>query len=489
MIEPVPAQTVEPRRWARCIARPAPEFGPSPLAVVSGAVPAGLRGALYRNGPARLERGGIQVGHWFDGDGAVLSVCFEDGSATATYRYVQSAGYRKESEAGRLLYGNYGMTAPGPIWNHWRRPLKNAANTSVLALPDRLLALWEGGWPHALDLDSLSTIGLDDLAGSSARLGAQDTYSAHPKQDPETGDIYNFGVTIGGRNATLNLYRSDRHGRLMDRVAHPLAGVPFIHDWVLAGAYLVFLVPPIRIDVLSVLLGLASYSSAMRWRPELGTRILVFDRRTLRQVCCGDAEPWFQWHFGNGAETAGGLISFDFVRYPDFSTNQHLREVASGITSTNAEGRIWRMLLDPATGRIEELACLSERSVEFPTVPADRVGRPWTRTYLTVHRQHTDTTAERYDALGCFEHRTGELLEVELDDGRYPSEPIIASDAVKDAGGSCHQWLLSVVYEGTTDASQVWIFDAAALDAGPVCVLSLPEVVPLGFHGCWRTAS
>jgi len=39
-------------------------------------IPEGLRGSLYRNGPARLERGGVRVGHWFDGDGAILAVHF-----------------------------------------------------------------------------------------------------------------------------------------------------------------------------------------------------------------------------------------------------------------------------------------------------------------------------------------------------------------------------------------------------------------------------
>jgi len=39
------------------------------------------------------------------------------------------------------------MTAPGPIWNQWLKPINNVANTSVLALPDKLLALWEGGKP------------------------------------------------------------------------------------------------------------------------------------------------------------------------------------------------------------------------------------------------------------------------------------------------------------------------------------------------------
>jgi carotenoid cleavage dioxygenase-like enzyme len=121
------------KAWAKAIAQPAVEFPCTELPILSGNIPEGLRGTLYRNGPARLERGGINVGHWFDGDGAILAVNFTDAGATGVYRFVQTAGYQQEATAGKLLYGNYGMTAPGPIWNQWRRPVKNAANTSVLA--------------------------------------------------------------------------------------------------------------------------------------------------------------------------------------------------------------------------------------------------------------------------------------------------------------------------------------------------------------------
>jgi len=88
-------------------------------------------------------------------------------------------------------YGNYGMTAPGPIWNQWLKPINNVANTSVLALPDKLLALWEGG-TYALDLQTLETWGEDDLAGLANGL----TYSAHYKRDPHTGEVFNLASVL-----------------------------------------------------------------------------------------------------------------------------------------------------------------------------------------------------------------------------------------------------------------------------------------------------
>jgi carotenoid cleavage dioxygenase-like enzyme len=474
-----------PHAWSRNVAAPGEEFPPTPLDVRAGALPPGLRGTLYRNGPARLARGGIRVGHWFDGDGAVLAVRFADAAAHATYRYVRTRESEAEARAGRLLYGNYGMTAPGPVWNQWRRPLKNAANTSVLALPDRLLALWEGGQPHALDLETLATRGLDDLDGTltfgDGPLG-QAAYSAHPKRDPDTGEVFNFGVAIPGRDAVLRLYRSDPSGRVVAHAEHRLEGLPLIHDFVLAGPWLVVLVPPVRIRLLPVMMGVSSFCDAMRWRPELGTQLLVFDRRSLALSARGALAAGYQWHFGNGA-AADGRVVLDHARYEDFSTNQHLREVATGRTRTPARATLWRLTLDPHSGAVHEHAEVCDRSLEFPVVAPARTGRPWTRTYFALHRRGTDPTAERYDAIGSFDHATGALAEAHLGDARYPSEPILAPDA----DGARH-WLLILVYDGNAHASEVWVFDADRLDDGPACVLGLPKVIPLGFHGCWNPA-
>ena len=148
---------IHPQAWSKAIALPATEFARTTLPILSGDMPAGLRGTLYRNGPGCLSRGGERVGHWFDGDGAVLAVQISPEGATGVYRYVKTEGYRQEAAADAFIYPNYGMTAAGGFWNNWLKPVKNAANTSVLALSDRVLALWEGGLPHALDLETTST--------------------------------------------------------------------------------------------------------------------------------------------------------------------------------------------------------------------------------------------------------------------------------------------------------------------------------------------
>ncbi len=464
------------KAWAKVIASPATEFAGTKLPVISGSIPHSLRGKLYRNGPARLERGGIRVGHWFDGDGAILGVYFSDEGVTGTYRYVQTAGYEEEAAAGKLLYGNYGMTAPGAIWNQWRKPIKNAANTSVLALPDKLLALWEGGKPHALDLQTLATIGMDNLAGLEDNL----PYSAHPKCDPKTGEIFNFGVSPG-KDATLNVYKSDRTGKIVKKSATKLDGVPLVHDFVLAGQYLVFFVPPVRVNPLPLLLGLSSYSDALQWQPKLGTQWLIFDRDSLSLVSRGETEPWYQWHFSNGYVDSSGVIVAGMVRYEDFVTNQYLKEVATGETHSLAESTLWEIHLNPHTG-VEANEQILANHCEFPVVPQHQVGQSETSTYLSVHRQGIDPSLEMFGAIARFNHKTDSLTVADMGENRYPSEPIFASKPENPDTG----WIITVVYDGNTDSSEVWVLDSECLDGEPICRISLPSVIPPSFHGTWQ---
>jgi all-trans-8'-apo-beta-carotenal 15,15'-oxygenase len=471
--------------WATAIAQPAEEFPLTPLPILSGQIPSGLRGTLYRNGPGRLTRGHQRVGHWFDGDGAILAVHFTEAGATGTYRYVQTAGYLAEEQADQFLYGNYGRAVTGPIWRRWLKflsgdGLKNVANTSVLALPDKLLALWEAGLPHTLDLQTLETLGLDHLGS----LASTQPYSAHPLRDPLTGEIFSIGVDPKGN---LYLYRSDRSGQVVQQAVIKLESAPLLHSFALAGPYLIFFLPPLDLQAqgLPVLLGLKSYCDALQWHPNQSTKVLVVDRDTFTVVSCSEAEPWFQWHFGNGCVEADGTVKLDFVKFPDFmQTNEYLREFPTGQPRTHTRGTLWQVRLNPQTGKILDQQEVVDRGCEFPLVPPQQVGQAWRYTYLAMHRPGQQAAHEWFGAIGRFDYQTECLTESNFDQTYYPVEPIYVADALNADQG----WVLTVMYDSRTHTSEVWIWHSDRMDEEPVCRLGLPSVIPFGFHGTWQPA-
>jgi carotenoid cleavage dioxygenase-like enzyme len=459
--------------WSQALVKNAREFPLNPLEILEGNIPEDLNGTLYRNGPALLHRGDRTVGHWFDGDGAILAVRFRDRQATAVYRYVQTAGYQKENTAERFLFPNYGTI--NRFWQNWGKPVKNSANTSVLALPDRLLALWEGGHPHALDLENLTTIGKDNLSF----LTEKQPFSAHPKVDPDTGEIFNFGM-VPGKNGTLVIYRLDRYGKILKTNTIPLQGIPLIHDFVIAGPYLLFCIPPVRVNFLPVALGWKSFSETMEWKPELGTEIIICDRDTLEAISRQQVEPWYQWHFANGCTTKNGAIAISMIRYENFSTNEYLKEVASGQTQTTAKGTLWEMRIDPHRGKLIEMMKILDRPGEFPLARAQLVGKPWRYTYLSLYKEDIDISKELLGEIARYDQQTDELSVTKIGDNCYPSEPIHVSQNGTDSG-----WLLTVVYDGNTHNSEVHIYDADHLQDKPISRLLLPQVIPPSFHGTW----
>src|SRR5215470_4481842 len=238
---------------------------------IEGAVPARLRGTLFRNGSGRNALGGKWFAHWFDGDGMIVAVRFDDQGIHFQNRYVLTRNYRDETRAGRILYRGFGKMVAGGVLANALRPLANVSNTSVVIEYGRLLSLWEGGPPMALDPENLRTLGMETFNG------AVSAFSAHPKIDPDTGELFNFGIDYGARS-TLTPYRLNK-----GIVTHlPVVDLPYPvmnHDFALIRSHLVFCLGPIVVATpLKVLLGLRSFDGALRWDAGKPTLIVMVPR-------------------------------------------------------------------------------------------------------------------------------------------------------------------------------------------------------------------
>ena len=133
---------------------------------IEGELPRELHGTLYRNGPNPqfAPRGRY---HWFDGDGMIHAFRLRDGRASYRNRWVRTTRFALERAAGEALFGGLGDLAAGDPRVAGATP--NAANTNIVWHAGRLLALWEGGPPHALDPVTLETLGPHDFARQARR--------------------------------------------------------------------------------------------------------------------------------------------------------------------------------------------------------------------------------------------------------------------------------------------------------------------------------
>ena len=251
------------------------------------------------------------------------------------------------------------MRPGGVLANAFRQPA-NVSNTSVVMDGERLLSLWEGGPPFGLDPATLDTRGIETFGG------ALKAFSAHPKIDPDTGELFNFGIDYGART-TLTPYRLDKG--IATRLPPVTLPYPVMnHDFVLTRNYLAFCLGPILVSPLAFLLGFKSFDGALHWEGKRPTLILLVPRDGRGKPRIIETDPFFQFHFANGFEEDGALV-LDLARYPDYHTiGQALRDYWKSEWPAPGMAAMTRLRVDLATGKVESRTYESGTANEFPRI-------------------------------------------------------------------------------------------------------------------------
>lgn len=68
-------------------------FKSQTLKVTKGDIPQNLRGRLFRNQPGILSIDQHPIGHWFMGNGSILSLTFKEGACEASYQHIETPLY------------------------------------------------------------------------------------------------------------------------------------------------------------------------------------------------------------------------------------------------------------------------------------------------------------------------------------------------------------------------------------------------------------
>lgn len=446
---------------------------------VEGELPPELRGTLYRIGPARWDIYGERLRHWFDGDGMVHALTLGGGEVRYRCRFVQQSAHVAEDRARRRLFGSFGTSPPGGRLRRFlrRKRRRNPANTHIVAHAGGLYALCEGGRPWRLDPRDLSTLGeeaLGDLLPTPIS-----TFTAHPRRDPGTGELWGFGVQFG-RVPRLHLYCWPSAGAATRVVSVDLPMPALIHDFGLTERYAVVVVTPIVVPTVpwGLILGQSSLGECLRYRPERGAQIGLIDRQSGEVTWC-PTDPFLSFHIAN-AYDEGDEVVVDLCAYGSEDLLRVFYAMMEGPMPT-VEGELWRLRIDRRTRAVRRDVLL-DASFEFPRIADDRIGRR--------HRWIAGLTWRGAGAIpgrpALFDVERRVIHEAPIGEGAWAGELVPAPKAGAREDGDA--WLLSVVLDARAGASELQIFDGGALERGPVARARLPHVMPLGFHGSWVAA-
>ncbi|KOG57551.1 dioxygenase [Streptomyces virginiae] len=419
--------------------------------IVEGTLPPELNGRLVRNG--HNPKPGVTPTHWFKGSGMVHGIRLREGRAE---------WYRNRWVYTPALDGAPYMTERGPDLT------ASAAGTHIIEHAGRLLALCEANLPFELTAE-LDTVGAYDFGGK-----LRGAMTAHPKEDPVTGELHFFGSSPFP--PFLTYYVSDAKGHIVHDAEVPGATAALKHDFALTRRHVVFVEGNVTFDHAE------TSGIPYSWNDHQPSRIGVMPRGEdgAGRVRWFSIEPGNMLHVSNAYEDGQGRIVLEgpTVDREGFRLSWNWWVGAPGRGSepvSRSYTRRW--VLDMAAGTVDE-QIIDDLPVEFPTLNEEYLGAENRYQYAI---SFPDENGLGGYGVVKYDRTTGARRVHRVGDARLPSEAVFVAAA--DATGEDDGYLLTVVSDLKQDASQLLVLDASDLER--VATVHLPHRVGAGLHGSW----
>jgi len=449
--------------WELATADVEGDISPRILELVHGRVPEGLKGTLYRNGPAQFRRPGGSSQHWFDGDGMVRRWHIEDGRVDLAARFADTAKRRQEAEAGAMLMPGFGTLAD-PRARIGSADDVNPANTSVHKVGGKLWALWEAGSPLEMDPVTLETKGFVSLRPDLKGM----PFLAHPRVEPD-GTIWNLGVS--GKSAFIWHLTPQGEVKATRVIELPMAS--YIHDFSATSRHLVILLQPWVHSR-----NIQPLSQAFEWKPELGSKVLVIDKDDLDRQRIFELPPMGFFHVGEGWEEGDGTIRFDVAAHPEMAfAARGASEIINGLPMDQEPAELALAVLgSDGRARLERSGTVGE----FPRSDPRRAGLA---RRLTVHTTGEKRGKPLASAIGVTDWSSGRCRLFDFGDDHVTDEMVYVPKPGATAEDDA--WLIGPTVNLKRGVSELHLLDLAHIEDGPVCSWRADVALPAAFHGNW----
>lgn len=413
---------------------------------VTGSLPPELTG-LYARVGSNPPTG--KSAFWFLGDGMVHGLRLEGGQAGwYRSRYVQTTPHKEGKEL-----TDYGAPANDV----------NQSNVAMIHHAGRFLSMGEVGWPYELSVADLSTVGAYDFGGKLATW-----MTAHPKIDPATGRMHFFGYWFA--DPMLAYHVAEPDGRLVHSEPVDVPAATMIHDFAITDRDVVFWQAPVMFSLEPELL---ETGFPFVWDDAGPSRVGVMPlggpASAIRWV---EVEPFMAFHGFNAHREGDEVVVQVHKQTSAFGPEGYL------LPSYLSE---WRIDTSGPELTVKE-SQLSDVYQDMPMIDRRLVGRPVRHGWCSTVDGDGPWGFE-FAGLNHLDLQTGRDDRWEPGEMERAGEPFYipaGADAAEGEG-----WVMSWLYDRTTDTSSLGVFDAGDIAAGPTARVHLPVRVPYGFHGLW----
>ncbi|KAJ8638020.1 hypothetical protein MRB53_012287 [Persea americana] len=459
---------------------------------IKGFLPDCLDGEFVRVGP-NPKFAPVAGYHWFDGDGMVHGMRIKDGKATYVSRYVKTSRLKQEEYFGGAkfmkigdLKGMFGLFMVN--MQMLRAKLKvldvsygtGTGNTALIYHHGKLLALSEADKPYVLKVledGDLQTLGMLDY---DKRLSH--SFTAHPKVDPFTDEMFTFGYSHTPPYVTYRVITKD--GIMLDPVPITIPEPVMMHDFAITENYAIFMDLPLYFRPKEMVKGKLIFSFDATKKARFG--VLPRYAKDELQMRWFELPNCFIFHNANAWEEGDEIVLITCrLQNPDL-------DMVSGIVKEkleNFKNELYEMRFDMKTGAASQKQ-LSVSAVDFPRINESYTGRKQWFVYGTILNNITNVKGIIKFDLHAEPEGGKSKLDVggniqgifQLGPGRFGSEAIFVPRKPGVTSEEDDGYLIFFVHDENTGKSEVNVIDAKTMSADPVAIVELPHRVPFGFH-------
>jgi carotenoid cleavage dioxygenase len=349
----------------------------------------------------------------------------------------------------------------------------------------------EDGRAYEINPHTLATAGKWDFYGSLR----SETFTAHPRIDPVTGELFFFGYEAGGLcSLDVSYGVADAAGNLVSEQWFEQPYCSTIHDFVITQKYAIFPIFPTTADLERLKSGGAHWAH----QQELESWIGIMPRRgKVEEMRWIKGPPGVSVFHEVNAYDDGDLVHIDLC-LTDTNAFSFMRE-AGGINRQQHElqGALTRWTIDMSQAE----PTIAERPLgppgDLPRLADVDQGRPYNRAwYLSMNPEAQGPpmlggpVGANFNALLRIEPGNGRLTAMGVPPGAGISEPAHVPSSDPAHGG----WLLSVVDlpNGPPGAgpphdysSELWIIEADEIEKGPIAKVKTGLALRSQVHGTW----
>lgn len=453
-----------------------------------GTIPEGLNGAFYRvqPDPQFPPRLGDDIA--FNGDGMITRFHIHDGQVDFRQRWARTDKWKLEHEAGHALFGAY--RNPLTDDESVKGRIRSTANTNAWIFAGKLWAMKEDS--PALLMDP-ATMESEQFATWDGRMKSM-TFTAHPKIDPNTGNMVAIGYAASALCSDDCAYMEvNPQGELVREIWFKVPYYCMMHDFGITEDYLVLHVVP----------SIGSWERLEKGLPHFGfdTTLPVYlgiiprrDDLTQDDIRWFKRDNCFASHVFNAFQD-GTKVSIDvpeaqnnmFPFFPDVH-GAAFDPVAAASRPTR-----WTVDLASNSDEFESITRLSESVGEFPRIDDRFTGmRNRYGWMLEVDPAKPVDTSVRsisgmlLNTLCLIDFETGNEQHWWCGPSSTLQEPCFvprAKDAPEGDG-----WIVQVCNRIDEQRSDLLIFDALDIEKGPVARVQVPIRLRFGLHGNWANA-